>query len=207
MTAAREVVSIRADSRARVPAASAHTGRLVLTPADPHVCPQVGLLTEMLADKGFLGKRLGGEGEDVFRIGPGFLSLLAFTGCAVQIRSEPSGDGGFCHVRMPPAQPHPRLLSGRNTRAPRCAGCRARLVDWRERRDYWSSHPHAGVTCPACGETRPPWLWDWKQQGGFGRLFVQVEEIFPGEATPTPALFDLLIRASGTGWRHFYIQD
>jgi hypothetical protein len=38
-------------------------------------------------------------------------------------------------------------------------------------------------------------------------VFVQVEEVFPGEAVPTSALFEQLIRVSGIGWRHFYIQD
>ncbi|NEX21553.1 hypothetical protein G3480_14750 [Thiorhodococcus mannitoliphagus] len=194
-------------SAASAPVAASHTGRLVLTPADPHVIPQVGLLIEMLADKGFVGESLGTSEEQAYRIGPGFLSLMTFAGCAVRIQSDPDRQGGFCHIRVLPAREHPSLLVGRNTRAPRCVGCRARLVDWREHTAHWASHPHAGVTCPQCGETRPPWLWDWKEQGGFGRLFILVEEIFPSEATPAPALFDLLIRASGTGWRHFYVQD
>lgn len=188
-------------------ASSSHTGRMVLTPTDPHASPHVGLLVEMLAETGFVGERLEMSEMSAYRIGPGFLSLLTFAGCAVRVESDPGRKGGFCHIRIPPSWEHPHLLVGRNTRAPRCIGCRARLVDWRERTAHWASHPHAGVTCPSCGETRPPWLWDWKDQGGFGRLFVLIEEIFPSEATPTPALFDLLIRASGTGWRHFYVQD
>ncbi|MBK1722419.1 hypothetical protein CKO23_09190 [Thiocystis violacea] len=184
-----------------------HTGRLVLTTLDPHASPQRVLLVEMLAEKGFIGERLAQGEVAAYAIGPGFLSLLTFAGCAVRIRSEPDAGAPFCHIQVPPVREHPYLLAGRNTRAPRCVGCRARLLDWRERRAHWASHPHAGVTCPTCRETRPPWLWDWKQQGGFGRLFIQIEEIFPDEATPTPALFDLLIRATGTGWRHFYIQD
>jgi hypothetical protein len=51
------------------------------------------------------------------------------------------------------------------------------------------------------------WDWDWKQQGGFGRLFVMVEEVFPGEAVPTPGLLDLLRDLDGTPWRHFYVQE
>jgi hypothetical protein len=48
---------------------------------------------------------------------------------------------------------------------------------------------------------------DWKQQAGFGRRLIEVEEVFPGEAVPTQSLLDLLKRASGSGWRYFYIQD
>ncbi|MBK1719045.1 hypothetical protein CKO27_15585 [Thiocystis violacea] len=199
------------DPKGPKPLSPAHTGRLVLTPADPHAAPDSGLLIEALTTAGFLGERLGehlGEGgARAFRIGPGFLSLLAFAGCSVWVRDEPEADTRFAHIRIPPASAHPWLLSGRNTRAPRCLGCRARLTDWRERTDHWAAHPHAGVSCPSCGETRAPWGWDWKQQGGFGCLFIQVEEVFPGEATPTQSLFDLLIRASGAGWHHFYVQD
>jgi hypothetical protein len=189
-----------------------HTGRLILTPSDPHLVPDVDLLIEGLSQSGFQGDPLSagavstGEGERAFAIGAGFLSLLTFAGCAVQIRDSRS-DGRFSHIRIGPVSPYPRLMVGRNTRSPRCVGCRAPLSGWRELVDHWATHPHAGVRCPACGETRPPWHWDWKQQGGFGRAFVQVEEVFPGEAVPTSALFEQLIRVSGIGWRHFYIQD
>lgn len=63
------------------------------------------------------------------------------------------------------------------------------------------------IACPACGEASPPWDYDWKEQAGFGRLFVRIEEVFPGEATPTPALMALLAEATGYEWRHFYLQD
>lgn len=189
-----------------------HTGRLILTPADPHLVPDVDLLIEGLSQSGFLGDPLSlevtsmEEGERAFAIGAGFLSLLTFAGCAVQIRDNRNA-GRFSHIRVPPVSPYPRLMVGRNTRSPRCVGCRAPLSGWRELVDHWATHPHAGVRCTACGETRPPWLWDWKQQGGFGRAFVCIEEVFPGEAVPTPAFFEQLIRVSGIGWRHFYIQD
>ena len=184
-----------------------HVGRMVLTTADPRVCPQIDLLVETLGARGLLGARLGEGPQAGFRIGSGFFSLLAFTGCAVTLETEPNGGAPFCHIRLSTASEHPRPMVGRNTRPPRCPACRARLTDWRDREPDWRANRHAGVTCPSCGETRPPWLWDWKHQGGFGRFFIQIEEVFPGEAMPTPALFDLLMRASGVGWRHFYIQD
>ena len=184
-----------------------HVGRLVLTAADPHLCPEIDLLADSLSTSGLLGARLGDPSLAGFRVGPGFFGLVAFTGCAVSLETEPNGSAPFCHIRFSPPSEHPRPMVGRNTRPPRCPGCRARLTDWRERAPYWSTHHHAGVICPGCGETRPPWLWDWKHQGGFGRFFIQIEEVFPGEAMPTAALFDLLIRSSGVGWRHFYIQD
>jgi hypothetical protein len=45
---------------------------------------------------------------------------------------------------------------------------------------------------------------DWTHQGGFARLLVRVEKIFPGEAVPTEeGLLDLLERASGCAWGYF----
>jgi hypothetical protein len=63
------------------------------------------------------------------------------------------------------------------------------------------------LACPACGHSAPPWGWDWKESAGFGRIFLTVEEVFPGEAVPAPALLDLLARITGCAWRHFYVQD
>jgi hypothetical protein len=182
-----------------------HTGRLVLTTLDPRTAPDPDLVTDVLCQTGFIVAPLPDE-EHAFAVGPSFLSLLAFAGCAVTI---PTGEDNAprCQVRVPVPESAPRLLWGRNTRPPRCPGCRARLQDWRERLPDWQGRPAVGAACPACGEIRPPWRWDWKQQGGFGRLFVLVEEVFPGEAVPSPRLLDLLTRACGCGWRHFYIQD
>ena len=185
-----------------------HTGRLVLTTADPLADPDATLLVESLSRVAFIADRLPAR-RDAYAVGTNFLSLLAFTGCAVAIPSAPRADAptAFCHVRVSNLSPVPRLLWGRNTRPPRCPGCRVRLLDWRQRIADGPERPHCGVTCTACGDTRPPWRWDWKEQGGFGRLFVFVEEVFPGEAAPTPPLIDLLTGACGFGWRHFYVQD
>ena len=186
-----------------------HTGRLLLTTNDPQAAPEAGLVIGALSGAGFIGEPLRGP-ERAFGVGPAFLSLLAFTGCAVAIATDPGDDAGGiprCRVHIPALFPTPHFQSGRNTRPPRCPVCRAPLRDWGRRTQGWVDSPHRGATCPSCGETRPPWRWDWKEQGGFGRLFVAVEEVFPGEAVPMPRLFDVLTRACGSGWRHFYVQD
>jgi hypothetical protein len=185
-----------------------HTGRLLLTTSDPLAAPDAGLVIGALSGAGFIGAPLRGP-ERAFAVGPAFLSLLAFTGCAVAIATDPGEDAGTpcCRVHVPMVSATPRFLWGRNTRPPRCPVCRAPLRHWGQRIQGWADHPHRGATCPSCGETRPPWRWDWKEQGGFGRLFVAVEEVFPGEAVPMPPLFDVLTRACGSRWRHFYVQD
>ncbi|MGE5153244.1 MAG: hypothetical protein ACM3ST_04440 [Bdellovibrio bacteriovorus] len=187
---------------------SRHTGRLVLTTADPQAAPDPDLVRGVLTRAGFIGQPFPGR-PGAFAVGTELLGLLSFAGCSVVLPGSTGHQGGegHCHVRILGPDSLPRLMWGRNTRGPRCPQCRARLADWQERLTDWLERPLAGQVCAACGAIHPPWRWDWKQQGGFGRLFVLVEEVFPGEAVPTPRLLDLLTRACGCAWRHFYVQD
>jgi hypothetical protein len=185
-----------------------HTGRLLLTPADPPRVPDVPRLLEALAAAGLIGPTLPGE-EHAFLVGQRFFELVTFAGCAVQLELAPPPTGGlpFCHIRLIGPFARPTLLQGRNARPPRCRACRTPLKDWRER--LGPQNPGEGIPlpCPACGTARPPWDWDWKESAGFGRFFIAVEEVFPGEAAPAPALLELLTRETGAAWRYFYVQD
>ncbi|WP_296810001.1 hypothetical protein [Thiocapsa sp.] len=192
---------------------SNHVGRLILTPRDAELCPDRDRLVYTLSEAGFIADHIP-DRECAYRVGPAFFALLAFVGCAVAIASDPQTGNPFCHVVVPPAAAHPLWYQGRNTRAPRCPGCRARLSDWTLRVEQFehsastpgSDRQDSAVVCPICGECRQIWSWDWKQQGGFARLLIQVDEIFPGEAVPTDAFLDLLARESGCAWRYFYVQ-
>lgn len=185
-----------------------HTGRLVLTTLDPAAAPDRESLRWALSKAGFIGAPRSGGGEG-FSVGPHLLTLLSFTGCAVVL--PPSDTLGSyetgCHVRILGPTPAPRFLWGRNTRGPRCRVCRARLKDWMDQPPPGGASGQGGWSCPKCGAQHPPWIWDWKQQAGFGRLFVVVEQVFPGEAVPTQALMDLLTPLCNCGWHHFYVQD
>ena len=182
-----------------------HTGRLLLSQRDPLQCPDPVALRSGLAAAGFLGAPLpwiaGG-----YAVGHRFLTLVVFAGCSVQLALEPSaqGDTGFCHIRLVGPYAAPRFLSGRNTRPPRCSSCRKPLRDWLA---LFAGGGGREIGCPACGVSAAPWGWDWRHQAGWGRFFVQVEEVFPGEATPAPVLMELLAGISGHPWRHFFVQD
>lgn len=186
-----------------------HTGRLVLAPRDPGCGPDRPRLILALASAGFLGPALG-PGDDAYAVGEHFLHLVTFAGCAVRLEIEPGAgsDRPFCHVRIAGPYPEPLPLIGRNTRPPRCPTCRAPLRDWR---DALAGPTAAGRTaalpCPACETLSPARAWDWKESGGFARLWLGVEEVFPGEAAPTDALMQILAEAALTPWRHFYLQD
>jgi len=185
---------------------SAHTGRFLLRTQDPFLLPDRALLTAVLSEAGLLGGPLEG-GNDAFAVGERFLQLVTFAGCSVRIELLPRGDAPFCHIRFTGPFPRPVFLSGRNTRPPRCRHCRSPLRNWKETVPGREHPGPAQIACPACGEASPPWDYDWKGQAGFGRLFIQVEEVFPGEATPTPTLMALLEGTTGCEWRHFYLQD
>lgn len=180
-----------------------HTGRLVLTPSDAWAAADRTRLHDALAAVGLLGAPLGGP-PGAYRIGPQFLALITFAGCAVHIETETRDDSirPFTHVRLGDPLAEVRLRVGRNTRLPRCPTCRERLADWRAALDLGQP-----LTCPACATATPACDWDWRAQAGCGRLFVDIEEVFPGEALPTQALMGALEALGAGPWRHFYLQD
>jgi hypothetical protein len=192
-----------------------HTGRLVLAPQDAVQAPRLAELLPGLQAARFLGPSLqptadAAQGISAFAVGEDFLHLVSFTGCAVQVAVAPTPWHPFCHIRILGPSPHPEPLLGINARPPRCPVCRAMLRDWRDRlaagpASQGESDP--GLSCEACGSERPAWAWDWKDSGGFARLSICIEEIFPGEAVPTDALMSLLSHLGTMPWRHFYVQD
>ena len=184
----------------------AHTGRLLLSTQNPFLLPSQTLLTTVLTRAGLLGAPLSGR-NSAFAVGERFLQLVTFAGCSVRVELSPEGTATFCHIQLTGPFERPVFLSGRNTRPPRCHNCRDPLQGWKEAVSDWHQTGRAQVTCLSCGEASSPWSYDWKERGGFGRLFIQVEEVFPGEAAPTPGLMKLLEESTGCRWRHFYIQD
>jgi hypothetical protein len=195
------------DSFHKLPAGQKmHTGRLVLTPLDPEQGPDRSAVLARLHDLGLTGPAL----EKVaggFAAGPALLDLIGFTGCAVQLDTDAAAGGTYLHIRI--EGPHPRavLKHGRNTRPPRCPNCGASLAGWREQ--YGAAHPgqEPQLQCSRCGGTGPARDWDWRHHAGFGRMFVSVEEVFPGEGQPLPRLLAALEGLGAGPWHHFYIQE
>jgi len=182
-----------------------HTGRLLLTTEDAGQAPEPAAVRALLAGIGLVGDPLP-EVTGGFASGPRLLELIGFTGCAVQIDSGTGGGSGLVHIRIEGPLPRPALKYGRNSRPPRCPGCRAALAEWRQQVASQTQQEPL-LRCAACGATRPATDWDWRRHAGCGRLFVSVEEVFPGEAQPLPGLLDRLVSLGAGPWRHFYVQD
>jgi DNA-directed RNA polymerase subunit RPC12/RpoP len=185
------------------------TGRLVFAPVPADSLPDRARVVAYLQEKGIVGAPLKPAGDEAFLIGDGFLQQITFMGCSPHIELEPPADGGsFCHVRLTGPLPAPVLLHGVNTQPPRCAHCRKRLPDWRERLREWSQAPQkAHIVCPHCGREQNATTLGWRQSAGAGRLFIQVEDVFPGEAVPVSGFLLGLEKATGCAWQYFYIRD
>ncbi|WP_200386109.1 hypothetical protein [Thiocapsa imhoffii] len=183
-----------------------HTGRLVITPREPDCCPERPLVVRVLTETGFIEGLLPGRAQD-FMVGPAFLDLISFVGCAVAVSTDAAAGLPFTHVRLPSDPGRPQWCHGRNTRAPRCPRCRTPRTEWRAQVAAAMELGDHAIDCPACGASARPWSWDWRHQGGFGRRLIVVEEVFPGEAMPTPGVLDALTMATGRAWHFFYVQD
>ncbi len=188
---------------------NSHTGRLILTPVDPLQAADPYRLQTRLKDIAFISESIGTSAETAFLIGDAFLSLITFLGCSPFIEVSPTEDGSaFCQVRLLGPHSDPKFLRGRNTQPPRCMACRGRLNDWLDKALSWEQQPQEYcIDCERCGSHQRPIDLQWKQNAGFGRVFIAIDNIFPGEAVPVPNLLQELEKFTGTDWRYFYIQD
>lgn len=186
-----------------------HTGRLVLTPQDPYLLPaEPKAIIAGLQGIGLVAQAL--ETGPGYLLGDRFMQLVTFMGCSPFIRLEPDASAEpFCHLLLHGPHERPRLLTGKNTRPPRCGACRKRLKDWQADFDKWRRNGDGWqVACPHCGVHQEPVSYDFRQSAGCGRLFLFIENIFPQEAIPSPSLLDTLKQTTeGKPWGYFYQQD
>ncbi|MCU7852303.1 MAG: hypothetical protein KZQ80_08825 [Candidatus Thiodiazotropha sp. (ex Monitilora ramsayi)] len=187
-----------------------HTGRLVLTPKDPCFQPNdLAAIIEKLQSIGLINGNIPGEASR-YLLGDRFMQLVTFMGCSPSIQLEPNGaDDAYCYLAIAGPYQSPHLLYGKNTTPPRCKSCRKRITDWRTVIKTWhDSMPNWLATCPHCGHRQNPISYDWRQSAGSGRLFLLIENIFPQEAIPAPALLNQLCKATGDQpWHYFYQQE
>lgn len=183
------------------------TGRLLFAQAEPLDEPAVKRLLSDLETLGFLGPPIAPGEAPAYFTGDRFMQLVSFMGCSpfLKLRPDEEGDDDFCRIRVLGPYAAPRLVTGTNTRPPRCPACRRPVEAWRELAGRWEAGEPMDYNCPACGAITPFGRLEWRQNGGAGRLFIEVSRIFPGEAVPVPALMDRLGHHGGA-WSYFYVQ-
>jgi DNA-directed RNA polymerase subunit RPC12/RpoP len=176
--------------------------------APPDSTPVVTETERRLQELGLIGPPYAGE-QPGFLVGEHFLRLVTFMGCSPYLQLEPPVDGSdrFCHIRLLGPYPYPRLLRGSNTRPPRCPGCRKRIEGWQEKVTLLEANAGGStIECPHCSRHSTPLELEWQRNAGVSRFFIQITEVFPGEAVPVPALLEQL-KGDGGEWDYFYLTD
>jgi len=174
-------------------------GSLYLSPVDPDELPDLGSISESLCELQVSGPLLSeAPGKLVYAAGSGFPRHVIYAGCSPHLRFEPEGphDRDFCHVALLGPYPKPGVITGENTVTPRCPACRKRLSSWQE-------HLHTGkLSCQSCGLVSDAWAVDWRQHAASGRLFIELRNVFPGEASPSDLFMSTLNEATGMPWAY-----
>lgn len=182
---------------------------LILHPKDPFApLPEADALETALREIGFVGEAFDYGGQQHFKPGGNYLSLLTFLGCSPVISlGEPGKTGDeFAHVRIE-NHPEARLFAGDNVKPPRCPGCGQREEGWKEKVKAWEDDP-AGYRwqCGKCGESYPLHALRWRQSAVFGRLMIKIWGVFESEAVPADKLMNTLQSATGIPWQHSYVR-
>ncbi|CAK0781016.1 conserved hypothetical protein [Gammaproteobacteria bacterium] len=191
---------------------------LILHPADPLVSVEIAELGAALQALGLMGASFVERDtasvtsvcpnlSDWHTVGPQLLEQVTFLGCSpvVRLAAAHDGDTGFCRLRLPPPLPHPVWYAPMDAAPPRCPRCRTSDVTWRMALPDWEANPAAHRrSCPNCGYAAPLHQWRLRETAGFGRSFVELWGIHPGEAVPGETLLATLAQLSNGPWRWFY---
>ena len=178
---------------------------LVLSPQDPFWTPPDDVsLGQFLQSIELIGEPY--QNQSRFLAGDRFLELVAFMGCSPDIRFEPGDDSSsFCSIQL---QPHTNTIEfhcGDHAHTPRCTRCRAPVGNWQDKIAEWKNQGADSLwACRNCKHAASPWEFNWRKSAGFGRCFIQINDIFPKEAIPQQQLLDKLNSHYGVSWHYFY---
>lgn len=176
-------------------------GYLVLYPEADGQTVQPEPLLETLRRLGLAGEQVGNAPER-YRTGSAYLNLITYLGCSPSIPLADGPQDSYCQLRLAGPYPVPVLLSGGNTRPPRCPHCNHPFADWKGWLDDNGEQPG---TCGQCAGTLQLADLRWREQAALARLFVLISHVFPGEAVPVERLMANL-RREGGDWHHAYVQ-
>ena len=180
-----------------------NAGYLIFHPTADQPLPEVSQVLTRLSETGLTGQPLPGMPQH-FLTGPHFLQRITFLGCSpsVPLTANTNSDNALCSIRLLGPYPAPRLITGQNSRPPRCHGCRHRFHEWQEQ----IAEPDREIRCPECGQESSWRDLNWRQMAGSARLFIAISQVFPGEAVPTAGLMQTL-QQGGEEWDYFYVQQ
>ena len=178
---------------------------LVLCPVEPDwTLPDHKSLKHLLQSIQLIDGLFNGETD--YLAGERFLDLIAFMGCSPDISLEP-GDNGrqFCFIRLITGTDSIEYHGGDHTHAPRCPQCGSPVDDWKSKILTWQQHAATEPwSCDSCRYAAQPWAYRWRKSAGFGRCFIEINNIYPREAMPQQQLLDTLHSHYQVNWHYFY---
>lgn len=171
---------------------------LILYPEEPDWSPdKLETITNCLNCIGLISDRITNV-EQHYLAGDKFLDLITFMGCSPSIKFSPdNASNTFTFINLITTSDITALTSGQ-TQQPHCPACNKSESDWR------NNITATALQCSTCGKSSPPWHYNWRKSAGFGKVFVEITEIYPKEAIPQQALLDSLRHKTGLRWQYFY---
>ncbi len=175
-------------------------GKLILYPTDTEATPpEAKALINSLNMLGLIGRPMDSDANR-FLAGERFLQLISFVGCSPAVCLNPREERatGFCHLSICGPFDSPRLVFAQDCRPPRCSACQKTIPNWKEFAD------NQEITCNRCGESQRAEKIAWGRRAGYGRIFIEIHNIFPGEAQPVGELLNKLQTKTGLSWNYFF---
>ena len=154
-------------------------------------------LTGLLIDIDFIGDPCHGSGDD-YLTGDRFTDHVTFLGCSPSIALSPQDGDNYCFIRIHEAGNVPVLYAGKNASAPYCPQCQQTKNDWQvcEQEDF----------CEQCNLIERAESWRWRKQGALSHWVIEIMNIYPHEAVPSPWLLDQIKAVSGVPWSYAYLH-
>jgi hypothetical protein len=178
------------------------TGKLILYSSKGELpLSEPGSLIKSLRDIKLIGEPLDIDNE-VFLTGDNFLHLISFVGCSTNVclAPKPDNNGDFCHIAIQGPYSRPKLSWDSSCRPPNCPSCKKPITSWQQQIDLGK------LRCPQCKTESQLDEFAWGRQAGYGHIFIQIHNIFPGEARPQHSLLEKLNRITGTEWSYFFTE-
>ncbi len=174
-------------------------GKLILYPCGT-ASPALKAVLQSLYTLGLIGEPLDSDRNN-FLTGKNFLQLISFIGCSTNICLTPQAntESSFSSVTIHGPFQQPQLVWGRGCRPPRCPGCSKPMPDWEE------IFNGTTLNCKQCGTASGAGDINWGKYAGYSHIFIEINNVFPGEATPVDLLFDRLKRDTEAEWQYFFI--
>ena len=151
-----------------------------------------------LQEYGFISDPITNQ-ESSFYTGNRFLDYITYMGCSPAIQFEASaGNEHFCFIRIHRYDNARLIVSQKQARAPHCPHCNKPVKNWQ------ASKTEETIHCNQCNSSANIENFDWRKMAGYGRMFIEITDIFPKEAIPQQVLLKRLADITGVAWVYFY---